>query len=284
MSDIGVLPAHLSFSSVDTLLQCGEKFRLQRVLKAPQVPAWYFAGGSAVHAATEYLDRHMWETGELLNDLQIEMKTQHFMNLEIVVNEAIEPDRSKWAMGGRANAKEGEEWWQVQAPKMVIAWRKWMWEDESQTLAIWELPNGQPAIELEVMTLFGGVPVKMAIDRVLEDVNTGELIVVDIKAGSREPASSFQTAQYGEAVRRTIGVEARWGAYWMARKGTLTQPKDLRPLIGLLDDRFAKARVMVDNEVFLAVPGMFCGSCSVKEYCSAMGGSDKALTSVRMGV
>jgi hypothetical protein len=77
-------------------------------------------------------------------------------------------------------------------------------------------------------------------------------------------------------------VEVNWGCYQMSRKGTLTLPKDLRPLIADLDNRFAKAKLMVENEIFLAVPGLFCGSCGVREFCSAQGGSDKPLLSGRI--
>lgn len=266
---------HLSHSAVDSLLSCGERFRLERILRAPQVPALYFIGGSVVHEATEILDRTILESGELWDIDRIEGCCSALFRKEIVDAQEIEPDTSKWGMGGRANAKEDETWWRREAPVMVSRWQDWMYGG-SHSLEIWELPNGEPAIEVQIMTTFGDVPVKMAIDRVMQDVSTGELIVVDIKAGSREP-QGYQLPLYGEAVYRAFGVPVTWGAYWMARKGTLTLPKDLRPMIRDLDNRFAKARLMVDNEIYLAVPGMFCNSCSVREFCSAQGGSPDAL-------
>jgi CRISPR/Cas system-associated exonuclease Cas4 (RecB family) len=207
----------------------------------------------------------MLEDGELFSDLQIEMTVQDLMNTEIAEAEKVEPDHTRWAVGGRG--KEDEAWWQVQAVEMVKRWRKWQWEDDN-SLEIWTLPNGSPAIEVALNLTFGEQPVKLAIDRISQDRNTGELIVVDIKAGSREPAFGYQLPLYAEAVERMFGVDCRWGAYWMARKGTLTPPKFLGTLMQELDDRFAKARTMIDNEIFLAVPSSFCGSCSVREFCS----------------
>lgn len=47
---------HLSYSQVDTLLACGEKYRLTRIEGIEEQPAWFFIGGSGVHAATEAID------------------------------------------------------------------------------------------------------------------------------------------------------------------------------------------------------------------------------------
>jgi putative RecB family exonuclease len=59
MSDLllSVGPTHVSYSSFSTFLHCGEQWRLSRVEQVPEQPAWYLAGGSAVHEATELLDR-----------------------------------------------------------------------------------------------------------------------------------------------------------------------------------------------------------------------------------
>lgn len=50
-------PAHVSYSAFSTWLSCGEQYRLTRIEQVPEAPAWYLAGGSAVHAATEVFDR-----------------------------------------------------------------------------------------------------------------------------------------------------------------------------------------------------------------------------------
>lgn len=45
--------AHRSFSQFTSWLKCGKAYELERVLEVKTVPAWYLAGGSAVHAAIE---------------------------------------------------------------------------------------------------------------------------------------------------------------------------------------------------------------------------------------
>lgn len=52
-----LFPKHLSPSSINTLLTCGEQFRLSRVVRVPQRPMWAGIGGSVVHKLTEELDR-----------------------------------------------------------------------------------------------------------------------------------------------------------------------------------------------------------------------------------
>ena len=50
-------PAHMSPSSINSLLTCGEQFRLEKVVRVPQRPMWAGVGGSTVHTCTELLDR-----------------------------------------------------------------------------------------------------------------------------------------------------------------------------------------------------------------------------------
>lgn len=48
--------SYLSYSQMETLLSCGEKYRLTKIVQVPEQPAWYLIGGSAVHTATETYD------------------------------------------------------------------------------------------------------------------------------------------------------------------------------------------------------------------------------------
>lgn len=57
-----VAPTHLSYSALSTFAQCGKQFQLQRVLNLESEPRYYFAGGSAVHEASEAFDRWRFAT------------------------------------------------------------------------------------------------------------------------------------------------------------------------------------------------------------------------------
>lgn len=50
------IPAYMSYSSFTTFIECGWKFYLTRVEKIEEPPAYWFAGGSAVHAAADAID------------------------------------------------------------------------------------------------------------------------------------------------------------------------------------------------------------------------------------
>ena len=55
------LPKHMSPSQVNSLMTCGEQFRLERVVRVPQRPMWAGIGGSVVHKLTEDLDREWFD-------------------------------------------------------------------------------------------------------------------------------------------------------------------------------------------------------------------------------
>lgn len=48
---------HSSYSSLTAYTHCGKSYQLSRVLHLPEAPGLARLGGSAVHAATEFLDR-----------------------------------------------------------------------------------------------------------------------------------------------------------------------------------------------------------------------------------
>lgn len=55
------LPPHLSPSQINTIMTCGEMFRLERIVRVPSRPMWASVGGSTVHKITEKLDREWFE-------------------------------------------------------------------------------------------------------------------------------------------------------------------------------------------------------------------------------
>ena len=55
------MPEHISYSSLTTWLECGWLYFLSRIANAPEKPAIWNLGGSAVHKATELYDLYEWE-------------------------------------------------------------------------------------------------------------------------------------------------------------------------------------------------------------------------------
>jgi hypothetical protein len=54
--------AYISYSQVTTWLDCQWQWLLTRKYDTPELPAWWFVGGSAIHSATETYDKHLFET------------------------------------------------------------------------------------------------------------------------------------------------------------------------------------------------------------------------------
>lgn len=131
-------------------------------------------------------------------------------------------DLTNARVGGRASKanpnKEDVAQWQVQGPQWVaeyIAWRK-----GNPNWKIWKTPEGKPAIELLLSPIVAGLEVKMVIDRVFEV--DGELVIVDLKTSSRDPASALQLGFYKLGMEEAFHQPVNFGTYYMSRKaGTL---------------------------------------------------------------
>lgn len=57
-------PAHLSYSQFSTYTTCPESYRLTRIEQVDEDPAWWFAGGTAVHAGADAIDYALLSEGK----------------------------------------------------------------------------------------------------------------------------------------------------------------------------------------------------------------------------
>ena len=257
--------SYVSHSGLSTWLNCGWQFYLSRIQKVPENPSYWLVGGSSVHEATEVYD----VTG-----------TENF-DPTIAFNEAWKRnyERSDNGMEFRAGGRStkaypnGEDatWWLTEGPKQVDRWVQFRKDSVYQ---LFKLHDGRPAIEVEMNQEVSGVPVKAVLDRLFVTPN-GELIVVDIKTGSREPASKMQMGIYAIMVEKTFGVRPVGGAYWMSRTGELTDTVNLdnftEPRLGSWVKNFEKA---IDNNIYIPAPGFMCGTCGVNSACYVVNGKD----------
>lgn len=183
----------------------------------------------------------------------------------------------QYRAGGRISKewpnREDYGWWRANGPAMVERYRAWR---DAVDLSLWIAPGGEPAIELAMTPVIGGVVVKMFVDRVFV-TRDDQLVIVDIKTGSREPADDMQLGFYRVGLQKTFGVEVNLGAYWMARSGQLTPYADLKKYderyLGELLQQFNRA---VEGGVFLPHRTNLCNSCGVNRACFAFGGADAA--------
>ena len=57
----GEVKRHISYSQFNEYVSCSERYRLTRIVGVSEDPAYWFIGGTAVHAATEAIDRAIFE-------------------------------------------------------------------------------------------------------------------------------------------------------------------------------------------------------------------------------
>lgn len=176
-------------------------------------------------------------------------------------------DLTNARVGGRVTKenpnKEDVDFWQRTGPKWVDSYIKW--RQNNPNWKIWHTEQGAPAIELGITPEFAGVPVKMVIDRVFE-VN-GEPVVVDLKTSQSTPSSSLQLGFYKVGLKKVLGIDVKYGAYWMARQSGTTELIDLTEYdeekLDYLASNFDKAR---RNGIFLPNTNN-CNRCGLTLYC-----------------
>lgn len=263
---------HLSFSSFSTSLECRKQFQLSRMLRVPQAQAWWFVGGSAVHAATEVYDRMLFEhPGPTLgwSRTTLQMTWQRCFEAEIEKTEKIEPDEKKWRTS-RGNWRYKE--WNESGPLQVQNYIDWRRRSPYQ---IWTTPDGQPAIELDIGGYLPGcgMEIKAYLDRVFYDPILRTVQVIDLKSGATKPKNALQFGVYRALMEIKYGVVADIGAALMTREGALHKayslakytPEYVGSQLGCLE-RDIKSRS------FPANVGGACFMCSVKDSCYAADG------------
>lgn len=253
------VPPYVSYSAMSTFLECGHKYYLTRMVKVDEHPGWWLVGGNTVHKITEMID--LGETRPVA-ELWEEVFLAETERMKADTNVPVE----QWKSGGRVSRewpnKEDAAWWAAKGPDMVRSWIAWRvngWH-------LWEPVEGRKAIELDVGINLNDTHVRMIIDRVFVTPD-GEIVIIDIKSGSRTPSSDLQLAFYAAGVEKAFGIRPRYGAYWMARTGTTS------PLIDLDNMPTDSVTRMVDMFDIARNQGLFlpnfsnCNYCSVIDHC-----------------
>lgn len=262
-ADVGDAPLRrMSHSAFEDYVKCGEMFRLRRVEQVQQTPNLAAIAGKAFHTATELydLDGYMPDWGE------------HFEKaLQLEEYESRLPRAQFRTFGRKTKDKPAGEdipyWREVLGPDLCQRYTQWRDNTDLTTASL--LPPDTYArtvgVEYEVTTYIGAVRVKAIVDRIEYDVN-GNLGVVDIKTWSRKRASA-QLPTYVVLLRKA-GLQVTWGAYYEARKGTLTEPVfytswDENRLVQL----YEQAARMMQAGFYLPRPSDECSYCSVRDHC-----------------
>lgn len=181
-----------------------------------------------------------------------------------------EGEGKTWRAGGRATKanpnKEDATWWRANGPAMV--WNYVTWRTQNPNLEVWTTPEGKPAIEVGISTVLpNNTPLKSFIDRVFQDKNTGELLIVDLKTG-KPPLSGLQLGVYRLALKQMFDVDIKHGSYWMAREGTLTSIYNLDQFAPDMVSRWIRDSFKAINMgMFTPHVSQSCNWCGVAKHC-----------------
>lgn len=263
------IPSRLSYSSVSTYSECGQRWLLERGYGLNKATWFATVAGSAIHTITEKID--LAEIGVYGGSIPT-FKAEFDRRLELEKLKGVEVKPS--GRVGKTMSKTGGpnkkdyEWWLIFGPQFVDNWIQFKAELH-WTLAF--LPDGSPGVEVSVRQNMAGRSFLGFIDRVYITPE-GECVVVDLKSGA-VPPSSLQLGTYRVGLMREHGLWADWGAYWMAGDGELTPLKDLtRFTPEFVDAQYRMAWDGIQAGVFLPNVTAMCKGCGVQPYCRAAGG------------
>lgn len=260
-------PEHISHSSRETLGRCAKAYFLSRIAKAPQRPALWLAGGSAVHEATEDWDLLCLAGG--LDDFDVKEVWNYHFDMQLAKAREKEENEFKW---GRSKS-EPIEVWRTMGLGFVQSYIDWR---ERSPWEIWTTPDGLPAIELDVSGHLPGCPVEIKgyVDRVFWDPVFKKLIVLDLKSGKKPPKNADQFGTYSALLKAKYGVAPDMGVAFMNRRAALGKPYDLTEYPPeYVGDVFGKAWQQVEAGNFPSngFPGE-CFICDVQASCAAQNG------------
>lgn len=244
---------------------CGESYRLGRVEGLPDTVGWYHVGGTAVHAMTEAEDRRRFDPDYEVFDFNYYFDAA--LEEQKLRSPHVEP--KDYLTTGKAPSVEDERWWRNAGPGLVAAWRRWL---DNGPWMIWQMPDGTPAIELEMSVVVEGTRVEGFIDRILALNVSPDLpdVIVDLKNG-KPPKDAKQLGVYGLMMREQ-GFDIPFGGYFMNKGGILTGLNPLPDLINVVEYEITQVATAIKADVFPARPSGLCKSwCGVAPYCYAGG-------------
>lgn len=257
-----------SHSAFEDYANCGEKYRLRRIEKVPQVPNMAAVAGKAFHSWTEGYDL---TEGEPARD-RVWLAWPEYLEAAVAEEEESSGvERAKFTTFGRKtkerpNKEDFTVWRDDIGPDLVEKYVAWAGNHD--LVIAQDLPqdaNGKTyGVEYELAFHIGQTQELGYADRVVYDVN-GNLGVVDIKTGRKRKTT--QLPLYLIALQQK-GIPAVWCAYYQARDGRMTEPWypaewDERRMSYLHE----QAAAMQAQGFYLPNPGDECGWCSVRSHC-----------------
>lgn len=251
------MPQHVSHSSLNSYIRCGKAYELSK-LGVEEPPAWWLLGGSAVHKATEWIDKGEWDDSP-------EQAFYTAFDNEIFDAVDREPDQEKWRKAGYGARAQGYEHWMELGPRYVKQWADHgAWFSE---------------IEYDVSTtLPSGIQIKAYVDRV--EVSPEGVDVIDLKTGSTRPDSDQQLGIYSVLTLHKLNQDTKYttpdfrvghqlhGAFnYMFKDDEFYEMDVSNWTLETVDEIAQEWYRGLESGVFLPNRGKQCGTCGLSRAC-----------------
>jgi hypothetical protein len=265
---------YLSFSQLNVYQQCGTKFDLSYVHKAPREPQGAFLGGIAVHDSIAVAeDAGWWKDAPSLMTSEHPLLATFHEKFDELVKQNGGAAAIRWGGKMVRGHNEDKPWWDTNGEFMLrrYAVTRQTWHDAGLV----SVPGGT---EMRVVTTLPGVslPVVGYLDKFLArrvDPDTGELLghgIVDWKTGQIGRAEPFQFATYARQVRVALDIDVEWGLAVFLRaadEADRLAPVIFQGLVEHIDEVYATLGRGIEAGEFLPKPSSYCSSCSVRDAC-----------------
>ena len=282
-------PSRLSWSAVSSYAECGERYRLEKVYKVPKHSWFSTAAGTAIHNATEFIDR------ATVAGIDLEDAVDFAPSFKQLFDDALEDPNRGPELGFKASQKRGMktiteqggpngkdyDWWLHWGPLYVQRYVQW------RAIRGWEIaimPDGRPGIELGFDFKIDETRVIGYIDRVMYDPETDSLVVLDIKSG-KEPSGSLQLMTYAMGLQATYDLMPQYACFWLpaspsfykgeeadntGRQSALVDVSDWS--MERMERLYLNAERGIRAGIFLPQVTSMCSGCPVRDFCWAVAG------------
>lgn len=257
-----------SFSQLNDYDTCGEKYRLRRVERMPEMALGAGIAGKAVHSTIQAAEDGGWWRGSsrpeiaASNELLREAFLERFLDALKAETQPIVwtgKKSDKWPLG------ENRAWWEQNGPAMLRRFAQLRRDDEHFGL---RLQAG--GSEMHVRARAAGHLVQGYIDAALLVTADGEQVVRDYKTGSQLSLKRLQLVMYAYLLSETVGKTVTYGEFvWLrgVKPETMLKRYNIAgqvPLVPKLIDDHARS---IEAGVFRLNPSNLCKTCTVKSYC-----------------
>ena len=268
-------PDHISWSSLSTWVECGEKWRLKYGYRAER-STWYATiAGSTIHEITESYDKG--NTDKLPSFVELfSQKVDEKISEGVEVKPSGRVTKTMCETGGPN--KKDREWWYRAGPVYVQRWINWRKTHPEYVIAD---IDGVPGIEYAITYRIGDIDLVGYADRVMQDNDTGDLFILDLKTGTI-PTGGMQLLTYRLGLKEAHGMDVGLGMFWTPQAvkkesshgtGYDTGLIDLtRVDIAAIRNMYTQAVTGISAGVFVPHVTPMCQGCPVRDSCWAVNG------------